>query len=390
MKSADHRVEPLTAELPATGRGAAGPERQREPRAKLRRRRLRQRLRLPLMVGVPLLAALVGFYLYLTGGRYVSTDDAYVQAARVAVSTDVPGRVVEVDVHDNQTVTAGEVLFKLDDRPFRIAVENAQAQLAAARLKIEAEKATYRQRMADQQAAKDTLDYQQREFDRQQRLLATGVASQSQFDQAAHALQVARQQLTAVQQQAANALAGLGGNADILADQHPLVQQAEAELDRARLNLSYTVVTAAEDGIVTKVDQLQAGDYVTAASPVFSLFSSRRIWIEANFKETDLTHMRPGQSARLFIDSYAGEKFKARVASLSPGTGSTFSLLPPENATGNWVKVVQRLPVRLEIVSAPANAPLHAGLSVNVEVDTHYQRRLLALVTHAFAGEPAK
>ena len=351
------------------------------------RRDWRQTLRLPLMVGVPAIAAVIGGALYLTGGRYVSTDDAYVQAARVAISSDVAGRVVELDVHDNESVKAGQILFKLDQRPYRIAVEDAEAQLASARLKVDAEKATYRQRQADLQAVRDTLDYQTREYDRQKHLLELGIASQAQYDLAAHALQAARQQVAGTQQQMASVLANLGGDAEIPPERHPAVQQAQAMLDRARLNLSYTTITAPEDGTVTKVEQLQPGDYVNTAQPLFSLISATRIWVEANFKETDLTHMRTGQPATINIDTYPDREFQARVTSLSPGTGSSFSLLPPENATGNWVKVVQRLPIRLQFEGRLDDAPLQAGMSATVEVDTHYQRKLLSLVESAFAAQ---
>ncbi len=371
---------------PDDARETSGSEKRAGLGKKPERKPLRQRLRLPLMIGVPLAAALVGGYFYVMGGRFVSTDDAYVQAARVSISTDVPGRVVAVNVKDNQPVKAGDVLFTLDDRLYAIAVQDARAQLATAHLKVEADKATYRQRQADLQAAQDTLAYQQREFARQQRLLASGISSQAQHDQVAHALDVARQQVSAAQQQSANILASLGGDPEIPADRHPMVQQAQAMLDRALLNLSYTVIKAPEDGTVTKVDQLQPGDYVNAATPVFSLVSTRRLWIEANFKETDLTHMRSGQTATVDIDTYPDQVFQAHVTSFSPGTGSTFSLLPPENSTGNWVKVVQRLPVRLELDAPPANMPLHAGLSANVEVDTQRQRQLAILIGRAFAA----
>ncbi len=364
-------------------------DRQAAPPAPAAVRDWRQRLRLPLMVGVPLAAALVGTALYVTGGRYISTDDSYVQAARVAISSDVAGRVVEIDVHDNQLVTAGQVLFKLDDRPYRIAVEDSEAQLASARLKIDAEKATYRQRQADLQAARDTLAYATGEFQRQQRLLAPGISSRAQYDQAAHALQEARQQVAATQQQIAGVLAELGGESDIPLERHPWVQQAQAALDRARLNLSYTVIVAPEDGTVTKVEQLQVGDYVNTAQPLFALVSTARVWVEANFKETDLTHMRPGQAATVEVDAFPDRDFPARVASLSPGTGSSFSLLPPENATGNWVKVIQRLPVRLQLDPLPADVTLRAGMSVDAEVDTHYRRELLKLVHSAFAAPEA-
>jgi membrane fusion protein, multidrug efflux system len=335
---------------------------------------LRQRLRLPLMLAGPILVLLAAGWWYLTSGRYVSTDDAYVQAARVAISTDISGRVVEIDVKDNQKVNAGQVLFRLDQRPFRIAVEEARAQLAAVRLQIEAMKATYRQKLADAKATEATVAYQQLQFERQKRLLGSGTASQQQYEQASQAYDTGRQQLAAKQHDIANTLASLGGDPDIPVDQHPMVQRAQAALDRAELDLSYTVIRAPENGIVTKVEQLQAGNYVTASTPLFSLMSTERVWVEANFKETELTHMRPGQQATVEIDTYPDAVFPARVESMSPGTGLTFSLLPAENATGNWVKVVQRLPVRLSLDRFDPAAPLHAGLSATVEIDTRHRR----------------
>ena len=338
-------------------------------------RPLRQRLRLPLMLAGPIVVLIAASWWYLTSGRYVSTDDSYVQAARTMVSADVSGRVVAIAVHDNERVTQGQLLFRLDDRPFRIAVEDTQAQLAAARLQIEALKATYRLKVADAKGAEETLAYQEREYERQRQLAASGVASRSVFEQVQNAMQVARQKVASTQSDIANILAQLGGNPDIPIDRHPAVQRAQAALDKAELELSYTTIRAHENGIVTKVEQLQPGSYVTASTPVFAMVSDR-IWVEANFKETELTFMRPGQAATVEIDTYPGVVFNAKVQSLSPGTGLTFSLLPAENATGNWVKVVQRLPVRLalEITDPNLNLLLHAGLSATVEVDTQYRR----------------
>jgi membrane fusion protein (multidrug efflux system) len=348
--------------------------------ALVRKRPLRQRLRLPLMLFGPLIVLLGGAYWYLTTGRYVSTDDAYVEAARIAISNEVSGRVAEIDVHDNQRVTTGQVLFKIDQRPFIIAVEEAKAQLAAVRLQIEAMKATYQQKKADAAATEATLVYQQRELERQQRLLASGTASQSQYDQSNHAYKIAREQLSSKLQDVASTLASLGGDLDIPVDQHPMVQHARAALDRAELNLSYTVVRAPESGTVTKVDQLQVGDWVqgvdTGAAPtaLFSLVSAKHLWVTANFKETELTHMRPGQTATVEIDTYPDVVFPAKVQSLSPGTGLTFALLPAENATGNWVKVVQRLPVRLTFDRLDPDHPFASGFSATVDVDTGYRR----------------
>jgi membrane fusion protein, multidrug efflux system len=336
-------------------------------------RPLRQRLRLPLMLAGPIVVLIGASWWYLTSGRYVSTDDAYIQAARTMVSADISGRVVAIAVQDNQRVTEGQVLFKLDDRPFRIAVEEATAMLGSARLQVEALKATYRLKAADAKAAEDTLAYQQREFERQRQLAVNGTASRQAFDQAQNAAQMAQQKVVSTQSDMANILAQLGGNPDIPVAEHPAVQRAQAALDKATLDLSYTTVRAHENGIVTKVEQLQVGSYVTASTPVFSMMSDR-IWVEANFKETELTYMHPGQSATVEIDTYPGVVYDAKVVSFSPGTGLSFSLLPPENATGNWVKVVQRLPVRLELESPDPNQLLHAGLSATVDVDTQYRR----------------
>ena len=329
-----------------------------------------ERLRLPLMaLGVIIVVAGV-IYFWITGGRYMSTDDAYVQAARATISSNVAGRVTEIKVHDNQRVHRGDVLFQLDDQPYRIAVQEAEAKLGSVRLQITAGKATYRQEQAALRTAQDTLAYQQKEYARQKSLLASGISSQAQFDQAQHALDTARQQITSAQQQLASVLVMLNGNADIDPAQHPLVQQAQAELDRARLNLSYTTITAPDDGVVAKVEQLQVGDYINAANPVFALISTRDVWIEANFKENQITHMRPGQRASIKIDTYPDHDFAAHVVSIAPGTGSQFSALPAENASGNWVKVVQRVPVRLELDKPEADLPMHTGLSAVVEVDT--------------------
>jgi membrane fusion protein (multidrug efflux system) len=347
-------------------------------------RPLRQRLRLPLMLAGPIVVALAAGWWYLTTGRFIETDDAYIQAAKTMISPDVAGRVIEVAVKDNQQVKKGQVLFRFDPVTYQLTVDRDKAELAAARLQVNALKATYRQKLADEQGAEDTLAYQQREYDRQKRLVGSGVASQAQFDQSQNGLEVARQRVASTQHDIGNTLAQLGGNPDIAIDDHPMVQRAKAALGIAEVDLADTVVKAPEDGIVTKVEQLQVGDYITAATPVFSMMSNQ-VWVEANFKETELTHMRPGQTATVEVDTYPGVDFRGKVGSLSPGTGLTFSLLPPENATGNWVKVVQRLPVRLALESTDPDHPLRAGMSVTVEVDTKYRRPMLDWIEGSIA-----
>jgi membrane fusion protein, multidrug efflux system len=330
----------------------------------------RERLRLPLMIGVPVIAGGVALYFYLASLGYESTDDAYLRAAQVSISPNVSGRVIEVGVHDNQPVHRGDTLIRLDDRPFRIAVENARARLANTRLQIESLKATYWQRMADLRSAQSALEYQRGEYERQIRLLASGVSPQSLVERTLNARNQAQQNVVSDQQQINATLASLGGDPNTPADQHPTVQEVQAELDRAMLNLSYTTIAAPIDGIVTRVEGLQPGDYINTATPAFVLVSTQDVWIEANFKEVQLTHMLPGQAARVRIDAYPGRDIRAKVVSISPGTGSQFQLLPPENATGNWVKVVQRLPVRLRLDDS---VPVQSGLSALVTVDTHYQ-----------------
>lgn len=335
----------------------------------------RQRLRFPLLIAAPVVALIIGLFVYLHGGRYQSTDNAYFQSGLGQVAPNVSGQVIAVAVHDNERVRAGYMLFRIDPAPFQAAVDEAQAALADARTQIASLQANYAQGAAELKAAQDQLAYADREAARQKALLAEGISSQAQYDQARLAAQTAAQGIATTQQKNASVAATLSGRVDGPIDAQPAVKRAQAALDRARLNLGYTVVRAKQDGIVTKVDQLQVGDYVAAAKPVFTL-AGTRIWVEANFKENQLDHMRVGQKATFKVDAFPELKLTGRVATFSPGTGNSFALLPPENATGNWVKVVQRLPVELDLDHVPADVPLHAGLSVEVTVDTGYRRHL--------------
>ena len=331
-----------------------------------------QRLRLPLMIGGVVIVLVAAGLVWLTGGRYESTDDAYMRVAGVEVSSNLAGRVVEVDVKENQPVKAGDVLFRIDPIPFNIAVDQAQAQLADSRQQLQADLATYQQKQVELKNAQSAAAFRVREQAREKNLLAAGAVSQAEYDQAARETDNARLQVAASQQELAASLARLGGAANQSPQEHPAVRAANAQLDRAKLQQSWTVIRAPQDGRVTKVEQLQVGDYINASTPVFHLVANRT-WVEAAFKENQLRHMRVGQTAKIRVDAYPQLDCTGVVQSLAPGTDQTFSMLPPENATGNWVKVVQRLPVRLSVACNP-RAELQGGLSVKVKVDTGYSR----------------
>jgi membrane fusion protein (multidrug efflux system) len=345
--------------IPAQGNAEVDP--------KAGRQSFLRRWRWPLMIGGPVLILLVVGYFVITGGRFQATDDAYVQIAKVPVAPAIGGRVTDIYVRENQHVRKGELLFRLDPRDFQANAAAASAQLANAELQLQAQRAAYQQQQANVQAAKDALSYADREAARQRQMSAAGVTSQQLLDQATHAVLQARQTLLAAQQQAAQALAMLGGNPNVAASANPGVMQARANLQRAQLNVGYTEVVAPADGVVTRVDQLPVGSYLNTSQTAFWLLSGKP-WVEANFKEDQLAHMRIGQPVDIKVDAYP-DKLRGHVASFSPGTGQAFSPLPAQNATGNWVKVVQRLPVRVDFDRDPPVMAGRAGLSAHVKVD---------------------
>ena len=349
--------------------------------------RSRRRLRALLLLLGPIAVGAIALTIYLHGGRIVSTDNAYVKASKITVSTEVAGRVASVAVRENETVKAGQPLFKIDDEPFRIAVAKAEAQLQAVRLELDALRAGYRQKREELKLAETNVPYAEREFRRQSELAERKVATEAKLDEARNRLDVARVQVSALRQDLARLVAALAGDVDMPAERHPKFMEIRAELEEARLNLRRAEIKAPDDGIVSRVDSIRPGDFVRAGAAAFSLVSSRKLWIEANLKETDITHLAPGQKARIRIDAFPEVVWAASVDSIGAATGSEFSILPPQNATGNWIKVVQRVPVRLVIDEAEAQAhpQLRAGLSAIVEIDTGIERSLPALIKAALA-----
>lgn len=337
-------------------------------------------LRTILMLVGPVLVLLGAAWVYLTGGRYESTDNASLQAGLVAISPSVAGTVVSVEVHENQRVSKGDVLFRIKTDTFQAAVAEAEAELASSRTDVGSMQADYREALTQVSAAKARFQLATSEAARQKSLVAEGISSRAQYDQAATEASTARDAIAAAQAKADSLRASLSGLVAGPAETQPSVRKAASKLAQARINLADTVVRAPQDGVVTRVNQLQVGNFVTPGRPVFML-TALHYWVQANFKEDQLRYMRVGQPANVEIDAFPDHKLKGHVESFSPGTGSSFSVLPAENATGNWIKVVQRLPVQIAIEQVPEGLPLSAGLSANVEVDTGHQRHLFGADT---------
>jgi membrane fusion protein (multidrug efflux system) len=336
--------------------------------------RRRRSLIRPMLFALLPVALVAGGYYYVTGGQIMSTDNAYIQADKVGVTTDVSGIVQTIDVHENEQVKEGQVLFSLDPQPFRIALEGAEAQLAAQRNQILNLKASYKQSLAEIAQAQADLPYFQAQFDRQQNLVNNGSATRTAYDEAKHNLDAANQKVAVAKAEAAAILAQLGGDAGQPVESNPLYLQAKAQVDKGQRDLDHATVKAPFSGIVTNVSSLQVGAYLEASVQGFSLVSSDRLWIDASPKETELTYVQPGQQATVYVDAYPGVVWKGRVESISPASGSSFSLLPAQNTTGNWVKVVQRVPLRLSIDQSPHKPILRVGMSTEVEIDTGHAR----------------
>ena len=343
----------------------------------------RERVRWALFALLPL-ALIVGGIWYFAGGQIMSTDDAYVDAEKVGISTDVAGIVKDVDVKENQQVEAGQVLYRLDPRQFQIALDNAKANLAQIALSVDAMKQDYKRMLSDAAAQQAQVTLDQTNYDRDSTLLRSGTVSQAIFDQAQSTLDTDKNKLESLRQQAQVQLARLAGNADIPVTEHPQYLQAQAQVDEAQRQLDHTVVLAPFAGIVTNVPAIAAGKYLAASTTAFYLVDIDHAWVDANPKETELTYVRPGQSATVTIDAYPDVEWHGTVESVSPAAAEEFSLLPAQNTSGNWVKVVQRVPMRIRIDTSDKNHPLRPGMSAVVDVDTGHARGLPHFLTALF------
>ncbi len=337
----------------------------------------RQRLRRVLLLVVPTLAVIVGAAIYLKGGRYVETDNAYVKADKIPISVDVSGTVRQVLVRENDVVVEGQPLFVLDRDALTIAVARAEANLAQARTDLDALKASYREKEAEIALARTRLAFAEKDQARQADLVDRHFVSAINYDNAKQATELARQQIDALRQDLARIAQTLGGSVDTPVETHPTYLAAAAELERARLDLAHAEVRAPSAGIVS--DPPKPGQYITTGGTAMALVASGDPWVEANFVETDLTYVHPGEEARVRIDTFPGKTWVGVVDSVSPATSAEFSVIPAQNATGNWVKVAQRVPVRVKLRASADLPPLRAGLSAVVEIDTGHRRRLLGM-----------
>jgi membrane fusion protein (multidrug efflux system) len=351
-----------------------------EPRRRLMAGMRRYR-RVLLLVVLPLVALIAGLTFYLNGGRYVTTDDAYVGAQKVLITPDVSGKIVSVAVKEGQQVSTGDVMFQIDPVPFQLA-------LAQARAKLEDAKTNHDNLVANVKLYDQTIDIinsgiaiKQRDVERKNSLVKSNVGSQLDLDNSATALVTAQAQSQLVKQQRSNSLNQLLGDPDLPLEQFPAYQQAKAARDDAQRNLDLTTVRAPMNGVATQVDQIQLGRFVMAGTPVFSVIDTSNPWVDANPKESDFTYVAVGQAVTVEVDAFPNHLFKGTVGSLSPGTGAQFAILPPQNATGNFVKVVQRVPVRIYFDSNDQYVrKLKAGMSAYTTIDTGHRRSLAALL----------
>ncbi len=346
-------------------------------------------LRLVLLIGVPIAVAIGGVVVWQNGGRYVNTENAYVKADIAQIAPEVSGRVIEVAVRDHQNVKAGEVLLRIDPEPYRLALAKAEAELDVARTQVETARAVWRETLSELGEVESQAEYHDRQLRRQASLADRGVVSAQKLEEAQNDANVARNRLSVVRRRLDRVVAVLSGDPAKPTDDYALVRDKIAERDRAALDLKRTTLVAPLDGIAVNV-KLQVGEQVKAATPLFVIVAATRPWVEANLKETTLTYVHVGQRAKVVLDVYPDEVWDGVVESISPAAGSEFAILPPQNASGNWVKVVQRLPVKIRLLPHDDESVLRAGMTATVDIDTRRERSLSAVVSNLFNRGEAK
>jgi membrane fusion protein (multidrug efflux system) len=336
-------------------------------------------LRATLLVIIPALAAVVGLYFYVMSGRYVSTDNAYVGAQKVLVTPEVSGKVLRIAVVEGQQLTPGEELFSIDPEPYRLAALEAEARVARVKTDFDNLKSSAASLARQIELSRQSVAANQADFDRKIALLNNRISTPADVDKSRMTLLAAKALLEQLLQQEATVRNQLLGHMDLALEKFPPYMEATVALQRTRRDLSNTVLRAPIAGIATQVTSIQMGRYLTAGMAVFSIIGTDTVWVEANPKETDLTYMRAGQPVTITIDAFPSRQWHGTVAAISPGTGAQFSILPPQNAAGNWIKVVQRVPLRIEFEPGQDVQRLRSGMSATVEIDTGHRGRLARL-----------
>ncbi len=333
-----------------------------------------------LLLGVvPAIAIIGAGYYWLQGARYVATQNAYVKTDIAKLAAEVSGPAVEVRAHAHMLVKTGDVLVKINPRPFKLALALAEAELDESRQQVEMLRATLGEAKYELEEAEDRAAYFRKRYGRQVDLAKRGIVAATRHDELENDANASEDRVVMARQKITRIRASLGGAPDRPVDAHPLVRAKIAAVNQARLDLEHTTVKSPSSGTVVTVP-LVPGEQITASKPLFAIVTDKAPWVDANFKETELTHVRVGQRATVELDTYPGVSWSAKVKSISPATGAEFAILPPQNASGNWVKVVQRLPVRLQLEPRPGMPPLRAGMTANVTIDTGQERSLADLL----------
>jgi membrane fusion protein (multidrug efflux system) len=336
-------------------------------------------LRVLLMMVIPSLVAVLGLFFYLTSGRYVTTDNAYIGAQKVLITPEVSGKVMRIAVIEGQLLKPGEELFAIDPEPYKLATREAEARLARVVVDFRNLKNNYASLGKQIALSTQSVAAMQSDYDRKTALLRDRVSAPSDLDRSRVALMAAKAQLEQLQLQEASAHVQLLGDPDLPNEKYPQYMEATAALDRAKRDLANTVLRAPIAGVATQVTSIQMGRFLTAGTAVFSIIGSDGVWIDANPKETDLTYVRPGQLVTITVDAFPSRTWTGKVSAISPGTGAQFSILPPQNAAGNWIKIVQRVPVRIEFDPGQDLRRLRSGMSTYVEIDTGHRGRIASL-----------